>query len=140
VHLRGVSMQFFRSYFDCQASGSFWWPAGESDGRRHVKGKNDLCNVSKGTSSPLKMLCLFWFHRAGLIGVLGATASCESGVRPVAVPHGLSIVFPQTRCSVRSESERTHSTFSRPSLRNAYWFPQLGAFRVLRLGFASSFL
>jgi hypothetical protein len=50
-YLGGVSVQPFRSYFDCQASVSLWGPAGESVGCRCIREKNDICNVRRALYS-----------------------------------------------------------------------------------------
>lgn len=44
-HSRGVSLQLLWRGFDRQASIPFWWSAGDRDGRRYSRTKDDICHV-----------------------------------------------------------------------------------------------
>ena len=81
-HSRGVSMQLLWCNSDSQASVSFWWSAGEWDGRCYPRTKDDICHV-RTITIPLCFSYVFLtlLRSAALVGVLASTGSCEFGFR-----------------------------------------------------------
>lgn len=78
---RGVSVQLLWCNFDCQASISFWWSAGQWDRRCYSRTKDDIYHV-RTIIVPLTCFFLIFpisLRSAALVGVLASTGSCEFG-------------------------------------------------------------
>jgi hypothetical protein len=76
---RGVSMQLLWCNFDRQASISFWWSAGEWDGRCYSRTKDDICHVRTIYCSSHGCCLTFFLSRFAVRPWLA------SSLRPVAV-------------------------------------------------------
>ena len=124
--LRGVSMQLLWCSFDCQASISFWWSAGEWDGRCHTRTKDDICNV-RAITVPLTDVFLIPFSsrftvQLWLSSSLGLVV--VSSVSPVLV-HILIVVAPTDTlvCAIGKRANALHV--------NAYFSAQWALFSAI---------